>query len=149
MKSSSATVSDILKLKGDTVSTIKPTETIAALSRRLCEEQVGALVVSRDGRSVDGIISERDIAYALAKHLGDLHEMPVSSLMTKTVITCGPDDRVDDAAAVLRERRIRHLPVSDQGQIVGVISMRDILMQRLDSVRRSAKKATHLINTNA
>lgn len=149
MKASQATVSDILKRKGDTVSTIKPNDTIASLSQRLREEQVGALVVSDDGRVVDGIISERDIAYALAEHRGKLHDMPVSSLMTKAVITCGPDVLLEDAAAVLRERRIRHLPVIDEGRIVGMIGMRDILVQRLDSVRHSTKKATTLISTNA
>lgn len=149
MKATSAKVSDILSAKGGGVSTIKPSDTIATLSQRLRDEQVGALIVSADGGHVDGIISERDIAYALCNFKGDLPGMPVSALMTKSVITCSPDDDVADAAVVLRERRIRHLPVTDNGRLVGVIAMRDILMQRLDTIRRSTKRATHLVNTNA
>ncbi|MDO9383904.1 MAG: CBS domain-containing protein [Hyphomicrobiaceae bacterium] len=149
MKKASSKVADVLEQKGDSVSTIQPTDTIATLSRRLRDEQVGALIVSADGRSVDGIISERDVAYALATHLGELHSMPVSALMTKTVISCAPTDKISDAAKVLRENRIRHLPVTDGKTLLGVIGMRDILIQRLDDIRHSTKKVTHLVNTNA
>lgn len=149
MKKATSRVSDVLEQKGDSVSTIKPTDTIATLSRRLRDEHVGALIVSANGRSVDGIISERDIAYALATHLGDLHGMPVSSLMTKTVISCAPTDKISDAAKVLSENRIRHLPVTDGKKLLGVIGMRDIMIQRLDDIRHSTKKVTHLVNTNA
>jgi CBS domain-containing protein len=149
MKKASSKVADVLEQKGDSVSTIQPTDTIATLSRRLRDEQVGALIVSADGRSVDGIISERDVAYALATHLGELHSMPVSALMTKTVISCAPTDKISDAAKVLRENRIRHLPVTDGKTLLGVIGMRDILIQRLDDIRHSTKKVSHLVNTNA
>ena len=83
-------VSDILLAKGSTVVTIKPSETIGALSQRLRENRIGAAIVSRDGTMVDGVISERDIAYGLAIHKAELHTLPVSELMTKTVVTCSP-----------------------------------------------------------
>lgn len=149
MKKSSSKVSDILEHKGGGVSTIKSTDSIATLSRRLRDEQVGALIVSDDGNAVDGIISERDIAYALATHLGELHSMPVSLLMTKSVISCAPGDKITDVARVLRENRIRHLPVTDGKRLLGVIGMRDIMIQRLDDIRHTTKKVTHLVNTNA
>lgn len=149
MTKAASKVLDVLERKGDRLSTIKPTDTIAALSRRLRDEQVGALIVSADGKTVDGIISERDIAYALTTHLGDLHSMPVSSLMTKSVISCAPGDKVSDAAKVLREHRIRHLPVIDGKTLLGIIGMRDVLMQRLDDIRHSTKKVTNLVSTNA
>ena len=149
MKKATSKVSDVLERKGGNLSTIKPTDTIATLSRRLRDEQVGALIVSADGRSIDGIISERDIAYALATHLGDLHDMPVSSLMTKSVISCAPGDKISEAARVLTEHRIRHLPVTDGKTLLGVIGMRDIMIQRLDDISHSTKKVTHLVSTNA
>jgi CBS domain-containing protein len=149
MTKSMSKVSDVLERKGDCLSTIKPTDTIATLSRRLRDEQVGALIVSADGRAVDGIISERDIAYALTTHLGELHSMPVSALMTRSVISCAPTDKLSEAARVLREHRIRHLPVTDGKRLLGMIGMRDILMQRLDDIRHSTKKVANLVGTNA
>jgi len=149
MTNSTSKVSDVLERKGDCLSTIKPTDTIATLSRRLRDEQVGALIVSADGHAVDGIISERDIAYALTTHLGELHAMPVSALMTRSVISCAPGDKVSDAARVLRENRIRHLPVTDGKKLLGMIGMRDLLMQRLDDIRHSTKKAASLVERNA
>lgn len=149
MTKSMSKVSDVLERKGDCLSTIKPADTIATLSRRLRDEQVGALIVSDDGRTVDGIISERDIAYALTTHLGELHTMPVSSLMTRSVISCAPTDKISEAARVLRENRIRHLPVTDGKKLLGMIGMRDILMQRLDEIRHSTKKVANLVGTSA
>lgn len=148
MKKSSK-VSDLLESKGDIVSTIKPSDTVATLSQRLRDEQVGALIVSRDGSSLDGIISERDIAYALSTYLDELHAMPVSDLMTRTVISCAPSDKLTDAARIMRENRIRHLPVTDGKTLLGVIGMRDILIQRMDDIRQTTKKVTHLVSTNA
>jgi CBS domain-containing protein len=129
-------VADMLKAKGPSASTIKPSESIAVLARRLQQERVGAMVVSEDGRSVDGIISERDVAYALALHRGELHALPVTALMTKNAVTCSPQDSIADVAKVMAERHIRHLPVLDGTQLVGVIGMRDIFMHRLDEMQR-------------
>jgi CBS domain-containing protein len=139
MKKSIAKVADILEFKGDAVITIKPNETVGILSRRLQQEQIGAMIVSEDGRSVAGIISERDVAYALALHRGELHTLPVSALMTKKVITCSPDDTLNEVAKVMAERRIRHLPVTDGTKLVGVIGMRDIIMHRLEEMQRTAR----------
>ncbi len=129
-------VADVLQTKAPGVVTIKPSETIAALARRLQQERVGAMIVSDDGRSVEGIISERDVAYGLALHRGDLHALPVAALMTKNAVTCAPQDTIADVARVMAERHIRHLPVTDGEQLVGVIGMRDIFMHRLDEMQR-------------
>ena len=83
-------VADILAIKGSVVFTIKPSETIGTLSQLLRDKRIGAAIVSRDGKTVDGVISERDIAYGLAVQRADLHSMLVSALMTKTVITAPP-----------------------------------------------------------
>jgi CBS domain-containing protein len=136
--SSVVNVANILAEKGSDVFTIKPTETIGALSERLREKRIGAVVVSSDGHAVDGVISERDIAYGLAVHKGDLLMMPVSALMTRTVITCSPNDKVSVVASTMLARKVRHLPVEDDGRLVGMISMRDVLNLRLDELQREA-----------
>jgi CBS domain-containing protein len=129
-------VADILEIKGSTVITIKPTETMAALSQRLRERRIGAAIVSADGKAVDGVISERDIAYGLSVHKADLHAMPVSALMTKAVITCAPDDNLGIVASTMLSRNVRHLPVIDGNRLVGMVSIRDVLNFRVDQLQR-------------
>jgi CBS domain-containing protein len=134
-----AKVDDVLKIKGPGTTTIKPSETIAMLARRLQQERLGAMIVSNDGRTVEGIISERDVAYGVALHKGDLHALPVAALMTKNAVTCTPQDSVAEVSRVMAERHIRHLPVVEGDQLVGVIAMRDIFMHRLDEMQRMTK----------
>jgi CBS domain-containing protein len=131
-------VADILAVKGPAVVTIKPSETIEALAQRLREKRIGAAVVSSDGQTFEGVISERDIAYGLSVHKGKLHTMPVSALMTKAVITCSPEDSVATVASTMLTRNIRHLPVEQDKRLIGVISMRDVLNSRLDELQRQA-----------
>lgn len=85
-------VADILALKGSVVVTIKPSASIGTLSELLRDKRIGAAVVSSDGKTVDGVISERDVAYGLSIHKADLHTLLVSALMIKIVITCSPND---------------------------------------------------------
>lgn len=139
-------VTDMLKGKAPGASTIKPTDSVATLARRLQQERLGAMIVSADGHTVDGIISERDIAYSLALHRGGLHALPVSALMTKSVVTCSPQDSLAQVARIMAERHIRHLPVVVDDRLIGVISMRDIFMQRLDEMQRVARLLGSYIN---
>src|SRR5436309_2748004 len=101
-------VVDILAVKGSRVITVQPAETIATLSQRLREKRIGAAVVSGDGQAIDGMISERDIAYAVAAYKAQLHTLPVSALMTKTVISCSPNDSVATVASTMLARNVRH-----------------------------------------
>jgi CBS domain-containing protein len=128
-------VANVLAAKGSAIVTIKPSETIGALSQCLRDHRIGAVIVSADGRSVDGVISERDLAYGLSVHKGGLHALPVSELMTKTVIVCAPDDDVSRVASTMLARNIRHLPVQDGGRLVGMISIRDVLKFRVDELQ--------------
>lgn len=141
------TVADILETKTPGVLTIEPAATIADLSRRLQQAQIGAMIVSQDGRTIDGIISERDIAYGLALYRAELHLLPVSALMTKNVITCAPDDKLSDIVKVMRQRCIRHLPVVENGQLIGMIGMRDVFKHRLDEMQRVAKLLGSVVAT--
>jgi CBS domain-containing protein len=137
-KDCSMRVADILKGKGTSVMTIKPGETIGSIAQRLRLAGVGAMVVSHDGNSLDGIISERDITYALPEHTEDLHELRVSDIMTANVITCSPQDRIADIAKTMTARRIRHIPVRDSGRLVGMISIGDVLKHRLTEIELEA-----------
>ena len=97
-------VADILKTKGmRTVMTVRPGETINALSERLRQAGVGAMIVSENGHTIDGIISERDVAYGVAAHAGRLHALQVSELMTRAVITCTPDDSISGVAKIMTD----------------------------------------------
>jgi CBS domain-containing protein len=129
------TVAEILAAKGSKVITIKPSDTITTLCECLREKRIGAAVVSSDGTTVDGVITERDVAFGLAVHKSDLHALPVSELMTKAVITCSPNDNVALVASTMLARNIRHLPVEEQGRVVGMISIRDVLNWRVSELQ--------------
>jgi CBS domain-containing protein len=94
--------------------------------------------VSEDGTGVDGILSERDIVRSLAEHGTALLSLPVEDLMTRRVITCGPEDTVEELMSLMTERRIRHLPVLDGGRLCGLVSIGDIVKNRLEEVEYEA-----------
>jgi CBS domain-containing protein len=131
-------VADILRIKGSVVKTVAPHETALLLSGHLRAEQIGALVVSTDGNSIDGIVSERDLAYGLATHGARLPTIPISELMTKAVVVCSPEDSVTDVMKLMTQRRIRHVPVKDGDQLVGIISIGDVLKHRLGELQVEA-----------
>jgi len=131
-------VADILRVKGSAVKTVTSDVTALELSERLRAEHIGAMIVSNDGRSIDGIISERDLAYGLAAHGGMLPKIAVSKLMTKVVVVCSPEDSITDVMKLITQRRIRHLPVKDGDQLVGIISIGDVLKHRLDEMQLEA-----------
>ncbi|MGA7450927.1 MAG: CBS domain-containing protein [Rhodoplanes sp.] len=117
---------------------MQPTQTIAALAERLRSARVGVMIVSKDGESLEGIISERDVAYGLAKHGAALSELRVSDLMTRSVITCAPEDSIGEVARIMMLQRIRHLPVKDGAKLVGVISIGDVLKSRISEIELEA-----------
>jgi CBS domain-containing protein len=129
-------VADILAFKGFAVITIKPSDSVGTLSKLLRDKRIGAAIVSNDGQTIDGVISERDVAYGLSIHKTDLHTLLVSALMTKAVITCSPDDDVAKVASTMLSRSIRHIPVADRNGLVGMVSIRDVLNVRLDELQR-------------
>jgi CBS domain-containing protein len=131
-------VSSVLEVKGNDVFTVRPDETIGTLSHRLRALRIGAIIVSRDGNSVDGIISERDVAYGLAEHGAELLDMKVSDLMTKSVVICSRESTISDLMKLMTQRRIRHLPVVENGKLVGVISIGDIVKHRLAEMQLEA-----------
>lgn len=131
-------VSDILRDKGADVKTVRSDDTALCLAKRLKRDRVGAMVVSDDGASLDGIISERDLAYGLAAHGSNLYSVPVSELMTKAVVTCSPRDTVAHVMQVMTQRRIRHLPVKDGDRLIGLVSIGDVLKHRVGEIQMEA-----------
>ena len=124
-------VADILQSKGPAVKTVRPDVTALELSEQLRAERIGAMIVSADGASIDGIISERDLAYGLAAHGSRLPRVTVERLMTKVVVVCSPEDSIAEVMSVMTQRRIRHLPVKSGDRLVGIISSGDVLKHRL------------------
>jgi CBS domain-containing protein len=131
-------VSEILNAKGASVVTVRPHETIDALAHRFKLERIGSAVVSSDGSSIDGIISERDVVRGLAEHREELLAKTVADLMTRSVSTCGPDDSVKDIMRIMTQKRIRHLPVTAGGKLIGIISIGDVVKNRLDDMELEA-----------
>jgi CBS domain-containing protein len=131
-------VSDILQVKGSAVKMVRPETSAREFAVRLHAEQIGAMIVSSDGQSIDGIISERDLAYGLAAYGSELPTFPVSKLMAKTIVECSPDDNINHVTKLMTQRRVRHLPVKEGGQLVGIISIGDVLKYRLDELELEA-----------
>jgi CBS domain-containing protein len=127
-------VDGILRAKGATVVTIRPDATIGELVRGLRDERIGAMVVSEDGRLVLGIISERDVVRGLADHGPRIMEAPVADLMTRNVVVCSPRDTVKQVMAEMTRRRVRHLPVVADGVLRGIVSIGDVVKNRLDEM---------------
>jgi len=125
-------VHHILKVKGTAVATIVPTSSLSDATASLRDHGVGALVVSEDGKTIDGIVSERDVVRALAAHGGSALGRSVASSMSTAVTTCHGADTVDQIMAMMTERRIRHLPVvGDDGKLAGIISIGDVVKARV------------------
>lgn len=125
-------VSHILKSKSDDgVVTLQPGTTVAKLAEVLSERRIGAIVISQDGRVVQGIVSERDVVRELGRRGPACLTDAVESLMTAKVTTCGRSDSADQVLAVMTEGRFRHLPVVEAGQMVGLISIGDVVKARL------------------
>lgn len=124
----------VLDAKGSDVHTIRPQETIQTVIRRFKEKGIGALVVSENYVEVQGMISERDIILGLTDLGAKLFAMPVAAVMTKCAI-CSPDDELELVMARMTTRRIRHLAVSDDGVLCGIISIGDVIKKRLNDLQ--------------
>ena len=138
-------VEAILRAKGRHVATVRTDAPVATVVRDLANKGIGALVVSDDGRTVDGIISERDIVQALAAHGASILGMKVGDIMTRKVITCTPEDQVADLMARMTERRFRHLPVIQDGRLSGIVSIGDLVKNRIDEVEYEATELRNFI----
>jgi CBS domain-containing protein len=129
-------VETILAGKGSAVETIAPDATVERAAQHLRVSHIGALVVSTDGKHLHGLISERDIVYGLARHGRALFEMHVRDVMRQGTPTCSPADDVRRVMLEMTRSRVRHLPVIEAGELRGMISIGDVVKNRLDETER-------------
>ncbi|VXB18720.1 CBS domain-containing protein [Nocardioides sp. AX2bis] len=124
-------IADLLRTKPDsTVVTVTPEAGVRELLRLLAEHNVGALVVSADGTRVDGIVSERDVVRRLHAD-GTVVDNTVGAIMTTAVETCSPSTSLDEVMLTMTERRMRHVPVVDDGLLVGIVSIGDVVKHKI------------------
>jgi CBS domain-containing protein len=135
-------IAQILAGKGREVVRTRPDATIAEVAKLLKARRIGAVVVTDDDGDLCGIISERDLARGLADHGADLLQMRVRDLMTTEVSTCAPDDGIDRLMQQMTEGRFRHLPVMQDGKMIGIISIGDVVKHRLQELEAE----THLLH---
>ena len=131
-------IGDVLKRKGSGVVTMRSDSSIDTVVRRMRLERIGAVIISPDGKSVNGILSERDILHALAEHGTALLALKAEDLMTREVVTCSREDTLQSVMVKMTQRRIRHLPVVEQGQLAGIVSIGDAVKSRLEEVELEA-----------
>jgi CBS domain-containing protein len=140
-------ISQLLRRKGADVATVDATASVRTALALLAEHEVGALVVSADGRSVDGIVSERDVVLALHERGAGLLTDPVSSVMTAQVHTCVPTAGVEELARTMTEHRVRHVPVVEHGALLGIVSIGDVVKARLDQLEEERAQLVDYIQT--
>jgi CBS domain-containing protein len=129
-------ISDLLRSKGTAVATVEPQTTVTELISGLAEHNVGAMVVVGP-EGIAGIVSERDVVRRLNDQGPALLSKPVSEIMTKLVATCTPEDSVDHLSALMTERRIRHVPVLVDSKLAGIVSIGDVVKNRLQELEKS------------
>ena len=131
------TIAKVLEGKGSEIETISADSSLLDVVQRLGEKKIGALPVVEDGR-IAGMISERDVIYCLREHGRDALDLPVSRAMSSPAITVDSRTHVLEALALITERRIRHLPVVEDGKIRGIVSIGDLVKYRMEAIEAEA-----------
>jgi CBS domain-containing protein len=131
-------VAAILKAKGRAVATTKPDTPLQAVIEKLAAKRIGALVIVGASGTVAGIISERDIIRALAEHGASCLDRPVSDFMTREVVICSEADTLDELMATMTAGRFRHIPVVEDGALVGIVSIGDVVKHHIAEVEMEA-----------
>ena len=133
-------VETILTSKGSDVATITQQASLADAVAQLRDRGIGALVVSNDGRHIDGILSERDIVRMVARHGGACFGQSISEVMTTKVVTCSEASSIDEVMEIMTNGRFRHVPVEEKGRLVGVISIGDVVKKRIEEAVQEAEQ---------
>jgi CBS domain-containing protein len=138
-------IQDVLRGKTESgVVTIRPDAPVRELLALLAEHNIGAVIVSEDGSHLDGIVSERDVVRRVGTDEGVL-EGPVSAIMTSNVRTCEAETSVNELMQLMTEHRIRHVPVVADGQLTGIISIGDVVRQRIDELEFERDQLDHYV----
>jgi CBS domain-containing protein len=141
------TVKAILSHKGSDVFSIEPTATLETAVRTLGKHRIGALLVLGPDRRLIGVVSERDIVRALAEHGAAVLTQPLSQVMTRKVVTCSQTETVGGIMERMTTGRFRHVPVVEQDQVVGIISIGDVVKYRLHEMERESAALRDYIQT--
>ena len=140
-------ITDVLRVKGTRVVTVTPDTTVRQLLAVLAEHGIGAVIVSADGTSIDGIASERDIVRAFAKRGAAAMSEPVTAIYTAEVYTVTPDTQIEDVMRMMTERRVRHAPVVQDGSLRGIVSIGDVVKNRIDELETERAALTDYITS--
>lgn len=140
-------VEQILRLKGVDVFAVHPDDSIAKAVSVLNDKNIGAVIVRDKAGEVVGILSERDVVRRLGQNGAEAMAMRVSDCMTSNPFTCTPEESVDELMAKMTEKRIRHLPVTDGGRIVGVVSIGDVVKRKIEETEKEAAALKEYISS--
>ncbi|MEV6773416.1 CBS domain-containing protein [Nocardia sp. NPDC051030] len=140
-------ISEILRRKGSDIVTIAPNATVRELLRVLAAHNVGAVVVSPDAAIMSGIVSERDIVRCLHRDGAAVLDAPVSDIMTAIVHTCSPEDHVATLNATMTKHRIRHLPVMEDGRMIGIVSIGDVVKSQISELETEREQLVRYIQS--
>jgi len=132
-------VSDILSQKGGLVFTVTPGTTLAQIAQQLSTRRIGSVLIMAEADTMVGIVSERDLVRALASHGAAALELEARHVMTRDVQTCHPDDPIEHVMETMTQGRFRHLPVVDHGELIGLISIGDVVKARLEETRHETE----------
>lgn len=139
-------IGEVLRRKGRDVATVAPEATISEVLELLARHGVGALVVSSNGSTVAGIISERDVVRALAADGRDVVDRSAAQVMTREVVTCSETATIDQLMDEMTERRFRHVPVTEDGRLVGIVSIGDVVNARVRTLETETRQLTNYIS---
>lgn len=140
------TVRRIINEKGRNVVTLAPSATLADIAETLAKKKIGAVVVVEGGK-IQGIISERDVVRAVAMHSGEGLTRAARDWMTEKVITCTLDETINEVMEKMTRGRFRHLPVVEDGQLAGIVSIGDVVKRRIEDVEREVEQIREYIST--
>jgi CBS domain-containing protein len=139
-----ATLEDLLALKGHDVVAVQPMDTVLYAANLMNERNIGGVVV-RDGGRLAGIFTERDVLRRVVAPELDPAATPVAVVMSAPVLTCPPDLSVDDCAALMTSRGVRHIPVQDAGEVTGIVTIRDLLAHKVGEQQATLEQMNHYL----
>jgi len=141
------TVRLILDRKGRDVVTVRPDQTISEVAKILSERRIGAVVVSGGDGRIEGIVSERDIVRVVGSEGASVLDRPASSIMTSDVRVCREENTINEMMEIMTAGRFRHLPVEKMGRLDGIVSIGDVVKQRIEEIEREAEQIRTYIAT--
>ncbi len=138
-------VATILGAKGTSVATVTREVTVGTVVAELVRHRVGALIVSPGDGTIEGIVSERDVVWHLSEVRTDLLDQPVTSIMSSSVRVCAPSDDVQSIMNLMTEQRIRHVPVVENGRLIGIVSIGDVVKSRMGELEKDRNELMEYI----